>query len=127
MKIDRFDHIHVVVKDIDSAAKFFGELFNTTFEDFGTNEEFGVRSVGSPIGLTLAAPTRPDSPLARYIERRGEGIYSIAVRVPDIDKAIDEMSSRGIRMVSRIEKGEHKGAEFHPRDTYGVMIEIEQY
>jgi methylmalonyl-CoA/ethylmalonyl-CoA epimerase len=79
------------------------------------------------MGLTLAAPIGADSPLARYIDLKGQGIHSIAIRVPDIKEAVDDMTSRGIRVVNTMQFANHRGVQFHPKDTYGMAIEIEQY
>ncbi|MFC1920074.1 hypothetical protein ACFLWX_04715, partial [Chloroflexota bacterium] len=60
-------------------------------------------------------------------ERRGEGIYGVAVKVPNLEKAIEDVHSRGIRTVGTLQMGKLKEVRLHPKDCYGVMIEMCEY
>jgi len=83
-----------------------------------------------PIGDTeveLLEATDEDSPIAKFIEKRGEGIQHIAYRVDDIEKALEEVKAKGIRLIDekpRKGAGGAKIAFLHPKSTYGVLIEL---
>ena len=135
MKIEKIDHIHVVIKDLDKAVKFFSELLDTTFSEVLSSPPeaeggFGIKvSVCdlNGVGLELIAPYDPDSLAAKTLKRRGEGIWAISIKVPNIDEAIAEVESRGLRVIKRIEVGKLKEAHIHPKDTFGIMIELCEY
>jgi len=61
------------------------------------------------------------------IERKGEGLYGVSFKVPDIEQGITALESRGVRLIRRIETGKAKEAQFHPKDSYGVLIELCEY
>jgi len=130
MKVEQIDHIHIVVKDLDKAVEFFESLLGVKFSKEVFLEEWQFKSriapIG-PVGIELMQPTSPDSVFAKFIERRGEGLQAISLKVPDIEEAKAEMEARGIRLVSAVEVGRMKEAQFHPKDAYGVLIELCQY
>ena len=68
-----------------------------------------------------------DSAVTKTIEHRGEGLAAISLKVPNIEEAIAHLESLGIRLVRRIESGKIKEAQFHPKDTFGVMLELCEY
>ncbi|MFC2066760.1 VOC family protein [Chloroflexota bacterium] len=128
------DHIHIVVKDVDKAVAFFELLLGISFTKDMQSKELAKKwhyrsrmaSLGT-IGIELLQPTSPESLFARFIERRGEGIQAISLKVDDIEDAIKEMQTSNIRLVSTLEHGGLKEAQFHPKDAFGVMIELCQY
>jgi methylmalonyl-CoA epimerase len=127
MKVEKIDHVHVYVKDLERAKNFFEDIFGTKFSEPIIAEPFQVKSRIDPLGLELLEATSPESPIARHIEKRGEGIVAIAVKVPDIEAAIQELEAKGLRLVGRIQLGGIKEAQFHPKDTYGMMVELCEY
>ena len=135
MKVECVDHIHIVVKDLDKAVRFFSELFDTTFSEAlsspaETEGGHGVKASVcniNGVGLELIAPSDPNGLMAKTLKHRGEGIWAISVKVPDMDEAIAEVESRGLRVIRRIEAGKVKEAHIHPKETYGVMIELCEY
>ncbi|MFC1974032.1 VOC family protein [Chloroflexota bacterium] len=127
MKVERIDHIHIYVKDAKKALQFFSELFSTKFTELGTSEELGFASYLDSLGLELVAPTSPDSAVAKAVESRGEGIAAVSFKVPNLEEAAAEMKARGIREVSRTEGPGLKEIQFHPKDCFGVLIELAEY
>ena len=128
MKVERLDHVHIYVKDLDKAAKFFGDLLGSRISDppiIETNVQ--VKAVLLPVGLELVESLTPDGPAARAIEAGGEGLKAISLKVTNIDEAVEEMKSKGIRHVGTVKMGKMREEQFHPKDTFGVMIELCEY
>jgi len=127
MKIEKIDHIAINVRNLEEATKFFSDLLDTEFSGPLIIEEMNSRSVLDPLGIELIESMTPDGIVAQTIERRGEGLSLVSLKVPNLEEAIAEMERRGIRLVARIGSGTMKAAMFHPKDTYGVMIELIEY
>ena len=127
MKVEKLDHIHVYVKDLDQAKDFFCRILGTTFSPNIAAEDVQTRSSLSPLGVELIESTSPTGIVAEAIKRRGEGLYAISFKVPDIEEAIKELQSMGLRLVGRVEVGRIREAQFHPKDSHGVMLELCQY
>ncbi len=127
MKVEKIDHIHIFVKNLDKALKFFEEALDTKFAEPHLSEELDSRTTLDPIGLELIEGGSKDSVVAKTIERRGEGLAAISLKVPDIEEAIARLESLGVRLVRRIQSGKIKEAQFHPKDTFGVMLELCEY
>lgn len=128
--VEKVDHIGIAVKDLEKALKFYEEILGLKCEGTEVVEEQKVKVAFLPMGDTeveLLESTEPNGPIAKYIEKRGEGIQHIAYRVDNIEKAIEEMKEKGIRMIDekpRYGAGGAKIAFAHPKDTYGVLIEL---
>ncbi len=128
MKVEKLDRIHVVVKDLDKATKFFSELLGTTFSDPPlVDESISVKGVLSPLGLELVQSTDPDSAFAKFVEKRGEGLFSLCFKVPDIEEAIEDLTARGLKVAARMELAKTKDVQFHPKDSFGVIIVLTEY
>ena len=130
MKIEDIDHVVIAVKDMDSAVEFFSRLFETTFEDLGIVEEIGgVRSKVCPEGIELLSPVGPESALSAFLNKRGEGLYALALKVRNAENAASDARSEGVRAVGRIER-EQLGTKvfnlreiiLHPKDAFGVQF-----
>ncbi len=121
MKVEKISHVVIMVKDIEKARKSFADLFDTEFGDVSELKEADVRTSVSPLGIELGTPLSADGPSARTLDRRGEGLAMLALEVTDIEKAISDMESHGVRLIGRPTA---KAAQFHPKDLYGVMIEL---
>lgn len=130
MKVEQVDHIHIAVKDMDKAVKLFESLLDIKFSKEYIGEEIEIKSriatIG-PVGIELIQPTSPNSVVAKFIDRRGEGVHAISLKVPDIDEAVAEAEAKGIRCAARVELPMLREAELHPKDTHGVQIELCQY
>lgn len=128
--VKKVDHIGIAVKSLDETLKFYQEVLGLDLQGIEVVEEQKVKVAFLPIGDTeieLLESTDKEGPIAKYIEKRGEGIQHIAYRVDDIEKAIEEMKAKGIRMIDekpRYGAGGAKIAFLHPKSTYGVLIEL---
>ena len=127
MKVEKIDHIHIFVRNLDKAIEFFEDALGTRFSEPHPVENLDAKATLYPLGLELIEGSLPDGAVARFIERRGEGLAAISLKVPDIEEAIAHLEARGVRLVRRIESGKLKEAQFHPKDTFGVMIELCEY
>ena len=124
MKVQKIHHVSVLVKDIEKAGKLYSDLFGIEFDGPYDQKDLDVRFLSSSIGLNLASPLTPDGPTAKSLERRGEGLSMLVLNVPDLDEAIGDMESRGVRCVGKEDRPKARVASFHPKDLCGVMIEL---
>jgi len=128
IKVERIDHVGIYVKDLDQAAKFFKKLFEFDFSaPFGPEHEDAIQ-VMDRLGVNLIASKTPGGPIAKLLARRGEGLHNLTFKIPNIEVAIKGLTSKNVRMVSRGNYGKHaKWATFHPKDTFGVFINLVEY
>jgi len=106
MRIKRIHHLTVAVRDVERARDTFEALFGAAAEEPRDIEAFGVLTRDLAVGesmLQLAAPRGPESPITRFIERKGEGFYNLALEVDDLDAAVGELTERGIKVSEPIE------------------------
>ena len=129
MKADRIDHISIFVKDLNKAINLFSGVLGVEFPEPWDSKDFDIRETVGPVPLCLdlCSPLTPDGASAKLIEHKGEGVSMISFKVPDLDEAVAEMESRGVRQLTRLKRGNVETATFHPKDTFGVMIELIQY
>ncbi|HHY62389.1 MAG: methylmalonyl-CoA epimerase [Bacillota bacterium] len=124
------DHIGIAVADLEEALKLYTETFGLELQGTEVVEEQKVKVAFLPIGDTeieLLESTDPEGPIAKFIEKRGQGIQHIALRVDDIDAALDKMRAEGIRLIDekpRYGAGGARIAFLHPKATGGVLIEL---
>lgn len=127
------DHVGIAVADLDEAIDWYRDTFGMEVTHQEVNEDQGVReamlAVGSPSGtqVQLLAPLRPDSPIARFLDRSGPGIQQIAYRVDDIEAVSAELRSRGLRLLYEEPQRGTAGARInfiHPKDAGGVLVEL---
>ena len=128
--VNKIDHIGIAVKNLRDALNFYENFLGLKSAGTEVVEEQKVKVAFLPIGDTeveLLESTEEDGPIARYIEKNGEGVQHIAYRVDDIEKAIEVMKEKGIRMIDekpRYGAGGAKIAFCHPKSTCGVLIEL---
>lgn len=132
MKPTVIDHIGIAVKSIDDALK----LWETTLgiKCTGTEEvaEQKVKTAFLPVKDTeveLLEPTADDSPVAKFIEKKGEGIHHLAIRVDNLEKALAELKEQGVRLIDEKPRKGAGGAMIaflHPSATGGVLLELSQ-
>ncbi len=127
MNIEKIDHIHIYVKDMDKAKALFEKMLNTAFSANIEDEKYAIRSSLEPLGVELVSSMTPDGPIAKDIEKRGEGVHGISFKVNNLEEATAEMIAKGFKVVGRVNVGGLKEVQFHPRDTFGVMIELCEY
>ena len=124
----RIAHVGMAVTDIDTALAFYRDVLGC---DPGPEESFdGARIVSLPFGdseVELLQPLAPDSPIAKFLERRGPGIHHICYSVPDLDSALEACRQNGYRLVDekpRAGAGGRRVAFLHPKSTNGILIEL---
>jgi methylmalonyl-CoA/ethylmalonyl-CoA epimerase len=127
------DHVGVAVADLDEAIDWYRDTFGMEVAHQEVNEEQGVREAMLTVGpaggtqLQLLAPLRPDSPIARFLDRSGPGIQQIAYRVHDIEEVSAELVARGLRLLYEAPRRGTAGARInfiHPKDAGGVLVEL---
>jgi len=131
MKITRLDHIGIAVKSIAESLKVYDAM---GLKSVGVEEvaEQKVRVAFIPVGETeieLLESTAADGPVAKYIEKNGEGIQHLALRVDNLEAALAEMKAKGVRLIDekpRYGAGGAKIAFVHPRSTGGVLLELSE-
>lgn len=130
MKIVKVDHIGIAVKSLSEALKFYEEILGIKCEGVEEVEEQKVKTAFLPVGDTeieLLESTAPDGPIAKFIEKRGEGIHHIALRVDNVKEALKELKERGVALIDEVPRmgaGGAKIAFIHPKATGGVLLEI---
>lgn len=127
------DHVGIAVSDLAAAVEFYGRVFGLSVTHQEVNPEQGVTEAMLGVGdgaIQLLAPTGPDSPIARFLDRSGPGIQQIAYRVPDVAVASTLLRERGVRMLydePRVGTGGSLINFAHPKDCGGVLIELVQH
>ncbi|OGP68493.1 MAG: methylmalonyl-CoA epimerase [Deltaproteobacteria bacterium RBG_16_44_11] len=130
MKVLKIDHIGIAVKSIDEAKNLYSGLLGLSQNGSETVAEQKVTTAFFPVGDTeveLLESTSPDGPIAKYIEKKGEGIQHIAFRVENIEEALAELKAKGVQLINekpRRGAGGAKIAFLHPKSTFGVLIEL---
>lgn len=128
--IEKIDHIGIAVSNIQDAAKFYTDALGLKVSEIETVEEQKVRTVGILLGDTrieLLESLDAEGPIAKFIEKRGEGIQHIALKVDDIKAQLDDLKQKGIRLIDEEPKtgaGGAKIAFIHPKSTNGILIEL---
>ena len=131
MELKRVDHIGIAVKNLEDAVKFYEGLgFKATGYEVVAEQKVKVAFL--PCGdseLELLESTEPDGPIARFIEKNGPGIQHVAIRVDDIDKALEELKAKEVRLIDQTPRygaGNARIAFVHPKATGGVLLELTQ-
>lgn len=128
--ITKIDHIGIAVKSIEEAADFYENILGIKITGIEVAEEQKVKTVFIQVGssnIELLEATSPDSAVAKFIEKKGEGIQHIAVRVDDIEEAIKKLKSSGVKLIDEVPRlgaGGAKIAFVHPKSTHGVLLEL---
>ena len=132
MKVLKIDHLGIAVDSIEEAKKLFHDILGLRFEGTETVQEQKVTTAFFPVGeseVELLESAAPDGPIAKYLEKRGEGIQHIAFRVDNLERALAELKDKGIRLIDekpRKGAGGAKIAFLHPKSTHGVLIELSE-
>ena len=130
MKILKIDHLGIAVNSIEQGRNFWTDVLGLTYEGSETVTEQKVTTAFFPVGeseVELLESTAPDGPVAKFIEKKGQGIQHVAFRVENIDEALAELKAKGVRLIDetpRIGAGGAKIAFLHPKDTSGVLVEL---
>ena len=129
----KIDHIGIATGDIAEVANFYREALGLNIEDIEEVAEQKVRVAMLPIGesrIELIEPTTSDSPISKFLARRGPGIHHVAIQVEDIRESLRKMKEQGARL---IDEEPRKGAGgclvafVHPSSTGGVLVELVEH
>lgn len=132
MKTLKVDHIGIAVKNLDETIGFYRDILGLELHGTEVVEEQKVRVAFFPVGDTeveLLESTSDDGPIAKFIEKNGEGIQHIAFRVDNIEEAIAYMLSKGMKMIDekpRYGAGGAKIAFVHPKSSHRVLVELSE-
>jgi methylmalonyl-CoA/ethylmalonyl-CoA epimerase len=130
MKILKIDHIGIAVNRMDDGKNFWSEIMGLNFAGAETVESQKVTTGFFHVGeseVELLASTAPDGPVAKFIEKKGEGVQHIAFEVDDIEAALAELKEKGVRLIDETPRngaGNKKIAFLHPKATNGVLVEL---
>ncbi|MBI4620838.1 MAG: methylmalonyl-CoA epimerase [Desulfobacterales bacterium] len=127
--IKKINHVGVAVKDLDKAVSLFENafgakvIFRKVFED--QKLESAMVSMGEN-RFELSQTIDPDGVMGKFIESRGEGIHHVSLQVEDMEKAIAHFENQGLKVVGKgtVGSGGNKICFLHPKDIFGVLIEI---
>ena len=128
----KINHLGIATKRIDEALKFWSDALGLENVHTEVVEDQKVRVAMLPIGesrIELLEPTSEDSPISKFLEKRGGGIHHIAVEVDDIVAALDKLRAQGMRLIDespRIGAEDCLVAFVHPSSTHGVLLELVQ-
>jgi methylmalonyl-CoA/ethylmalonyl-CoA epimerase len=126
------DHVGVAVPDLDEAIAYYERTFDMVKVHEEINEDQGVREAMLAVGdsgscVQLLAPLRPDSAIAKFIDRHGPGLQQVAYRVADVDAVCADLRSRGVRLLydqPRRGTADSRINFIHPKDAGGVLVEL---
>jgi methylmalonyl-CoA/ethylmalonyl-CoA epimerase len=130
----RVDHVGIAVPDLDEAIAWYAATFGLASVHEEINEEQGVREAMLAVGdgttrIQLLAPLRPDSAIAKFLDRGGPGIQQIAYTVADVEAVADTLRGRGLRLLYDEPRRGTAGSRVnfvHPKDAGGVLVELVQ-
>ena len=129
----KIDHIGIAVRSIQEALKLYEGVLELRVSGYEDVEEQGVRVAMIPIGesrIELLEPLRPDSPVEKFMSKRGEGIHHISVCVDNIESALERFKAAGVRLIDSTPKrgaGNTKIAFIHPAGMHGVLLELVEH
>lgn len=130
MEITKINHLGIAVKSIEEGKKFWCDVMGLEFEGAETVEEQKVTTAFFPVGeseIELLESTAPDGPVAKFIEKKGQGFQHVAFQVADINAALAELKEKGIQLIDkepRIGAGGAQIAFLHPKATGGILVEL---
>ena len=128
----KINHLGIATKGIDEALKFWADALGLENVHTETVEDQKVRVAMLPIGesrIELLEPTSDDSPITKFLEKRGGGIHHIAVEVENIEEALAKLKREGMRLIDEVPRIGAEGclvAFVHPSSANGVLLELVQ-
>jgi methylmalonyl-CoA/ethylmalonyl-CoA epimerase len=132
MKLNKIEHIGIAVKDIKEVSKFYKDVFDCQISEEKDVPERKLRIACveiSGVKLEFLMPTDKESVVAKFIDKRGEGIHHICFEVEDIEKAVLELRSKGVEFVDEKPNLGVEGKKIiflQPKSAYGVLIELKE-
>ena len=132
MLLTEIDHVAIAVNDLEAAIAYYQATFGATVDHREVVESDGVEEALLKVAdsyIQLLTPTRDDSPVAKYLERKGEGLHHIGYRVADCAEALDAVKAQGGRVIDEAPRPGSRGttvAFVHPKGAFGTLIELVQ-
>lgn len=132
MILTEIDHVAIAVKDLEAAIDYYKRAFGATVDHREIVERDGVEEALLKVAesyVQLLTPTRPDSPVAKALEKRGEGLHHIGYRVNDCKVALDALVAAGATAIDSAPRPGSRGttvAFIHPKGSFGTLIELVQ-
>ena len=126
------DHVAIAVNDLEAAIGYYHDTFGCDVEHREVVERDGVEEALLKVAdsyIQLLTPTRDDSPVAKYLATKGEGIHHVGYRVDDCAKALDSVKQHGYRVIDEVPRPGSRGttvAFVHPKTAFGTLIELVQ-
>ncbi len=130
MNLKNIDHIGIAVQNLAESLTFWQSALGVELHGIEEVTEQKVKTAFLPVDDTeieLLEPTSSDSPVARFIEKRGEGLHHVAIRVDDIDAALAELKAKGVQLIDETPRrgaGGTRIAFVHPKATHGILLEL---
>jgi methylmalonyl-CoA/ethylmalonyl-CoA epimerase len=130
--LTEIDHVAIAVFDLEAAIAWYADVFGATVEHREVVESDGVEEALIRVAdsyVQLLTPTRDDSPVAKYLEKKGEGLHHVAYRVDDCARALDVVKAMGNRVIDDAPRPGSRGttvAFIHPKASFGTLIELVQ-
>jgi len=132
MKLDKIEHIGIAVKDIGEVSKFYTDIFECQISEEIDVPERKIRIAFTEISgvkLEFVMPTDKESVVAKFIDKRGEGIHHICFEVEDVERAVSELKTKGVELVDDRPRMGAEGKKIvfiKPKSTHGVLVELKQ-
>jgi methylmalonyl-CoA/ethylmalonyl-CoA epimerase len=132
MLLTEIDHVAIAVQDLEAAIAWYEAVFGATVEHREVVESDGVEEALLKVAesyVQLLTPIRDDSPVAKYLEKRGEGLHHIGYRVDDCARALEALRAQGNRLLDEVPRPGSRGttvAFVHPKGAFGTLIELVQ-
>lgn len=126
----KLDHLGIAVRSLDAAVRFYESVLGLRVSGFYDVPQEKVRVAMLPLGATrieLLEATAKDSPIARFIAKRGEGLHHIAIKVDDVSTHVRQLRAAGVRLVGdgeQVGAGGHRYTFIHPSSAGGVLVEL---
>jgi methylmalonyl-CoA epimerase len=130
--LTEIDHVAIAVDDLEAAIAYYADTFGATVDHREVVESDGVEEALLKVAdsyVQLLTPTRDDSPVAKYLERKGQGLHHIGYRVADCSVALEAVKAQGHRVIDESPRPGSRGttvAFVHPKDAFGTLIELVQ-
>jgi len=129
--IQRIHHLAIAVRSLEEALRFYRDTLGLPVHEQAVREDQGVKAALLTIGeseIELLEPLGPDTPVGRFLERRGEGIHHICLQTDDIDKELADLKANGVELIDQEPRQGLVGriCFLHPRSTKGVLVELAQ-
>lgn len=132
MLLTEIDHVAIAVSDLDAAIEYYAKAFGAEVAHRETVESDGVEEALVKVAdsyIQLTAATREDSPIAKFLERKGEGLHHVGYRVDDCAQALESMVAAGATPIDAAPRPGSRGttvAFIHPKGSFGTLIELVQ-